>query len=92
MGVADHRVPFYAKGRQACHTDSSALHQTKQRIANREQRAEIVKHRDRMARKSGRPISLDEAARDWINTFAAEWRAAFERRTSERGITTPANS
>lgn len=91
MGVANHRVPFFTKDHQSCHADTSAWHQTKQHIANREQRAEIVKHRARMARKSGRPISLDEAARDWINTFAAEWRVAFERRTSERGIATPVN-
>jgi hypothetical protein len=46
--------------------------------ASRAQREEIVKHRDRMVRSSGRLVSLDDAARDWISSRAAEWRAEFE--------------
>ncbi len=46
--------------------------------ASRAQREEIVKHRDRMVRASGRLVSLDDAARDWISSSAAEWRADFE--------------
>ncbi|MBN2559702.1 MAG: hypothetical protein JXQ75_02065 [Phycisphaerae bacterium] len=48
------------------------------RIANRAQRREIVRHRDRLERRFSRAVSLDEAARDWIAIYAAEWRARFD--------------
>ena len=44
-------------------------------LAIRSQRAEITRHRDVMAQRLGRHVSLDEAARDWIPKYAAEWRA-----------------
>ena len=48
------------------------------KLANQAQREEILKHRDRLSRLLGRPVSLDEAARDWILCYAAEWRERFE--------------
>ena len=51
---------------------------TKFRLASRAQRDEIKKHRDRLSRRLGRAVTLDEAARDWILSYAAEWRAKFE--------------
>jgi hypothetical protein len=51
---------------------------TKFRLASRAQRDEIKKHRERLSRRLGRAVTLDEAARDWILSYAAEWRAKFE--------------
>lgn len=48
------------------------------KIANRAQYAEIVKHREHLTDQLGRSVSLDDAARDWIRTRAAQWREAFE--------------
>lgn len=48
------------------------------KIAHRVQREEIVKHRDKLVRTLGRMVSLDEAARDWIESCAAQWRAKFD--------------
>ena len=48
----------------------------------RAQRKAIIKHRDEMARRFGRVVGLDEAARDWIPNHAASWRA--ERETVKR--------
>ncbi len=48
------------------------------KIANRAQCAEIVKHRDHLSGQLGRQVSLDDAARDWIRTRAAQWREAFD--------------
>lgn len=53
------------------------------RAANRAQRAEIVKHRETMMRCLGRIVSLDEAARDWIQTHAASWREQFEKHAAK---------
>ncbi|MFQ5412060.1 MAG: hypothetical protein ACE5EC_07170 [Phycisphaerae bacterium] len=44
-------------------------------LAMRDQRDEIIKHREAMVLLLGRIVSLDEAARDWIPSHAAEWRA-----------------
>jgi hypothetical protein len=52
------------------------------RQASRAQRAEIVKHRDEMSRRCGHTVSLDEAARDWINANAAHWREEFEKKVA----------
>ncbi len=52
----------------------------KSRIAGHAQREEIVKHRDILVRRLGRSVSLDDAARDWIKSYAAEWRTRFEAR------------
>jgi hypothetical protein len=52
------------------------------RQASRAQRAEILKHRDEMSRRCGHAISLDEAARDWINANAAHWREEFEKKVA----------
>lgn len=41
----------------------------------RSQRSEIIAHRDRMMRRLGRIVSLDEAARDWIPRHAQAWRS-----------------
>jgi hypothetical protein len=54
------------------------------RQASRAQRAEIVKHREKMSQRCHRRISLDEAARDWIKTSAARWREEFEKRMASR--------
>ena len=51
---------------------------TKFRLASRAQRDEIKKHRGRLSQRLGRAVTLDEAARDWILSYAAEWRAKFE--------------
>lgn len=64
--------------------NSPALPDEVFRQASRAQRAEIVKHREKMSRRCHRMISLDEAARDWINTSAARWREEFERRMTSR--------
>ena len=53
------------------------------KLANRAQRAEIFKHRDRLVREWGRLVSLDEAAMDWIRQYAASWRQKFEATCSE---------
>jgi len=42
------------------------------------QREEIIRHRNRLSQHRGRAVSLDEAARDWIGGYAADWRARFE--------------
>jgi len=52
------------------------------RLANRAQRAEIMKHREALMRRLGRIVSLDEAVRDWIDAHAASWRAEFEKKTT----------
>ena len=46
--------------------------------ASQAQREEIIRHRDRLSRRRGCCVSLDEAARDWISSYAAEWRDQFE--------------
>jgi hypothetical protein len=46
--------------------------------ALREQRNEILKHRDFLSAEWGRPVCLDEAARDWISYHAAAWRARHD--------------
>jgi len=51
-------------------------------LANRAQRVEIMKHREALMRRLGRIVSLDEAARDWIDAHAASWRAEFEKQTT----------
>ena len=43
--------------------------------ALREQRAEILAHRDYLARLYRKDISLDDAACDWIARYAESWRA-----------------
>ncbi|MFQ5502424.1 MAG: hypothetical protein ACE5EQ_09010 [Phycisphaerae bacterium] len=43
-------------------------------LAMRDQRNEIIRHREAMVIRMGRIVSLDEAARDWIPAHAAEWR------------------
>jgi hypothetical protein len=54
------------------------IQERKFHAASRAQREEIMRHRDRLARRRGCSVSLDEAARDWIRSFAAEWRQQFE--------------
>ena len=46
--------------------------------------AEIIKHRERLARRMGRDVGLDEAASDWIRRHAAAWRAKYESGTHSR--------
>lgn len=48
------------------------------KVASQAQREEIVKHQERLVQCYGRAVSLDEAARDWIVSHAAEWRERFE--------------
>ncbi len=67
----------------ACSCDASRCDELF-RLANQAQRAEIVKHREVMMRRLGRIVSLDEAARDWIYTHAASWRAEFEKKIAHR--------
>lgn len=54
------------------------LRQMEFKLASRAQREEIVRHRDRLVRRLGHMVSLDDAARDWIQSCAHEWRARFE--------------
>jgi len=42
--------------------------------ALRAQCTEILRHRDALSAEQGRPVPLDEAARDWIVRHAAAWR------------------
>lgn len=58
--------------------DAEGILINKFKIASREQRVVIIHHRSRLARHLGRAVSIDEAARDWILSYAAEWRAKFE--------------
>lgn len=46
--------------------------------------AEIIKHRERMSRRLGREVGLDEAASDWIRRHAAGWRAKYESGSQAR--------
>lgn len=46
--------------------------------AIRYQREEIGRYRAHLSARLGREVSLDEAARRWISTFASEWREQFE--------------
>ncbi len=57
-------------------------------FAIRMQRAAILTHCADMMRRLGRPVSLDEAARDWIPVNAEIWRARFNQRfaTQSHGI------
>lgn len=50
----------------------------RQSLGARAQVFEIIKHRNTMANRLGHPVSLDEAARDWIPKFAAAWRMAYQ--------------
>jgi hypothetical protein len=54
--------------------------------ASRAQRQEIMRHRERLCRRRKHPVSLDEAARDWIRSYAAEWRRQFEAHWRESAV------
>lgn len=54
--------------------------QNRYAAAIRMQRAAILTHCADMMRRLGRPVSLDEAARDWIPVNAEIWRARFNQR------------
>lgn len=45
--------------------------------AIRMQVREIIAYRNRLADDSGRHLSLDDAAREWIHKHAADWRRHF---------------
>ena len=57
---------------------SETSRQAKLALAIREQRAEIIRHLYAMVLRRGQIVSLDEAARDWIPSHAATWRARHE--------------
>jgi len=57
---------------------SETSRQAKLALAIREQRAEIIRHLYAMVLRRGQIVSMDEAARDWIPSHAATWRARHE--------------
>ena len=58
--------------------DLMTMHELKFHAASQAQRQEIIRHRDQLSQHRRRAVSLDEAARDWIGSHAADWRARFE--------------
>lgn len=58
--------------------------QIRSAMAIRLQRSAIVAHCGDMTRRLGRPVSLDEAARDWIPIYAELWRSRFEKQLAAR--------
>ena len=59
-------------------------HQKFSALAIRLQRAAILAHCADMTYRLGRPVSLDEAARDWIPAKAEIWRTMFNQRIAAR--------
>lgn len=59
-------------------------HRARSAMAIRMQRAAILAHCSDMARRLGRPVSLDEAAREWIPIYAEMWRHNFEKQIAAR--------
>lgn len=58
--------------------DRMTMQDLKFHASSQAQREEIIRHRDRLSQHRRRAVSLDEAARDWIGSHAADWRARFE--------------
>jgi hypothetical protein len=80
-------LPTYLSGTRSCAGSIEGFdddHRKRCAQAIRMQRSAILVHCAEMTRRLGRPVSLDEAARDWIPVNAEIWRSRFEKQFVSR--------